>query len=92
MKKNWLFAGAVGLFAAILYFCSVADYAFPGTSAHLMAVWKGLVSDPGVNSPLMAVFARALGGGNLIAPICGVISVVILFHLVAAFVDWRIKE
>ena len=92
MRKNWLFAGAVGLFAAILYFCSVADYAFPGTSAHLMAVWKGLVSDPGVNSPLMAVFARALGGGNLIAPICGVISVVIIFHLVAAFVDWRIKE
>ena len=92
MKKNWLFAGAAGLFAAILYFCSVADYAFPGTSAHLMAVWKGLVSDAEVNFPLMAVFTKALGGGNLIAPICGVISVIILFHLVAAFIRWRIKD
>lgn len=92
MKKNWLLAGVVGLIAAILYFGSVADYAFPGTSAHLMAVWKGLVSDPGVNYPLMAVFAKALGGGNLIAPICGVISVVALFHLVAAFVSWRVSE
>ena len=63
MKKNWLLAGVIGLIAAILYFGSVADYAFPGTSAHLMAVWKGLVSDPGVNYPLMAVFAKALGGG-----------------------------
>ena len=92
MKKNWLFAGVVGLVAAILYFCSVADYAFPGTSAHLMAVWKGLVSDSGVSFPLMAVFAKALGGGNLIAPICGVVSVVVLFHLVAAAVRGRIKE
>ena len=91
MKKNWLFAGVLGLFAAILYFCSVADYAFPGTSAHLMAVWQGLADDPGVSFPLMAVFAKALGGGNLIAPVCGVVSVFLLFHLVAAFVSRRIK-
>ena len=92
MKKSWLFAGAFGLIAAIVYFSSTASYAFPGVSAHLMAVWKGLVSDEGVNFPLMAVFARALGGGNLIAPVCGVIAVVAFFQLVASFVSWRVSN
>ena len=30
MKKNYLIAGTLGLVAAILYFASMADYAFPG--------------------------------------------------------------
>ena len=92
MKKNWLLAGAFGLVAAIIYICSTADYAFPGTSAHLMAVWKGLVGDTEVNYPLMAVFAKALGGGNLLAPVCGTVAVVTFFHLVASFVAWRVRN
>ena len=92
MKKNWLLAGAFGLVAAIVYFCSTATYAYPGTSAHLMALWRGLVSGGSANSPFMAVFAKALGGGNLIAPICGIIAVVMFFHLVYAFVAWRIRN
>ena len=31
--KNWLFAGALSAAAAILYFASLAGYAFPGESA-----------------------------------------------------------
>ena len=92
MKKNWLLAGAFGLIAAVVYFCSTASYAFPGESAHLMAVWKGLVSDASTPHPFMAVIAKALGCGNVIAPICGVISVVAFFHLVAAFVFWRTEK
>ena len=92
MKKNWLLAGAFGLVAAIVYFCSVADYAYPGASAHLMAVWKGLVDDASATYPLMAVLAKALGGGNLIAPVSGVVAVVTFFHLVAAFVSWRVRN
>ena len=92
MKKNWLFAGAFGLVAAIVYVCSTADYAFPGESAHLMAVWKGLVSGESASYPFMAVFAKALGCGNIIAPICGTIAVVTFFHLVAAFIGWRVRN
>ena len=90
MKKNWLVASVLGLFAAILYFSSMAHYAFPGESAHLQAVWRGLdfaSSDP---YPLMAIFARLLGGGNLLAPVCGVVSVMLLYFLVASFVRIRI--
>ena len=92
MKKSCLLAGAFGLIAAIVYFCSTAGYAFPGESAHLMAVWKGLVSDGAVRYPLMAVFAKAFGCGNVIAPVCGVIAVVAFFSLVSAFLSWRISE
>ena len=91
MRKNWLIAGAFGLVAAIVYFCSTAQYAFPGSSAHLMAVWKGLADSASASYPFMAVFAKALGGGNLIAPICGVIATVTFFHLVAAFIAWRVR-
>ncbi|MBO7721163.1 MAG: tetratricopeptide repeat protein [Kiritimatiellae bacterium] len=92
MKKNWLLAGALGLVAAVVHFSSMADYVFPGESAHLIAVWKGLETDAVVQYPFMALFAKALGAGNLLAPICGTLSVVMLFHLVAAFVGWRIGD
>ena len=88
--KNWLFAGALGVAAAILYLASLADYAFPGESAQLMVYWKGLdVPDVPVY-PLMAFFAKMLGGGNLIAPVCGVVSVVLLFLLTSRFIAARV--
>ena len=91
-KTNWLLAGGFGLMAAVIYFASTAEYAFPGISAHLQVVWKGLDVEAVPQYPLMAVFAKALGSGNLLAPICGTIAVVTLFHLVAAFVGWRVSE
>ena len=91
-RKNWLFAGAFGLVAAILYFASTADYAYPGIGARLMAIWKGLEVAGTVEYPLMSLFAKLLGSGNLIAPVCGIVSAVTLFHLVAAFVSFRIGE
>ena len=91
MKKAWLVAGAFGLVAAIVYICSTAGYAFPGESAYLTAVWRGLV--PGAENPypFMAVFAKAFGAGNAIAPICGIVAVVTFFRLVFAFVAWRVR-
>ena len=89
--KNWLFAGALGAAAAILYFASLAGYAFPGESAQLMVYWKGLdVPDVPVY-PLMAVFAKLLGGGNLLAPVCGVVSAVLVFVLTQAFIAGRVS-
>ena len=91
MKKCWLLAGTFGLIAAIVYVCSTAGYAFPGESAHLMAIWRGLGSGGDVPHPLMAIFAKAFGAGNALAPICGIVAVVTLFRLVAAFVSWRVS-
>ena len=91
MKKCWFLAGAFGLIAAIVYICSTAGYAFPGESAHLMAVWRGLVCGSDSPHPLMAIFAKAFGAGNALAPICGIAAVVMFFRLVAAFVFWRVS-
>lgn len=87
MKKNWALAGILGLVAAIVYFASMAGYAFPGESAHLMAVWKGLDAASQSPFPLMAVFAKALGCGNAIAPLCGTAAVMLVFALVSFFVS-----
>ena len=91
-RKNWFVAGILAFVAAILYGASMADYAFPGESAQLMACWRGLDFTTDPKYPLMSLFARLLGAGNLIAPVCGVISVICLFHLIAQFVGWRIRE
>ena len=88
--KNWLFAGALAAAAAILYFASLAGYAFPGESAQLMVYWKGLDAPDAPVYPLMAFFVKLLGGGNLIAPICGVVSVALVFVLMAEFIAARV--
>ena len=89
MKKNLLVAAGLGVVAAVLCLASQAHYAYPGESARLIALWRGLdVGD--VAYPLMAFFAGLLGGGNLIAPVSGVVAAVALFLLVSAFVASRV--
>ena len=90
--KNWLFAGAMGAAAAVMYFASLAGYAFPGESAQLMVYWKGLETPDVPVYPLMAFFAKLLGGGNLIAPICGMASAIMVFVLVASFIAARMQD
>ena len=87
---DWTVAAAVGLLAALMYFPVMADYVFPGEIAHVTSVWLGLDVSAQNLFPLMAAFARPLGAGNVIAPICGVIAVVTLYHLVAFFLRERI--
>ncbi len=86
MKKSLLVGATIGAFAAIVYFLSMASYAFPGESAHLMALWRGLSITAENPYPFMAIFAKALGGGNLLAPICGVIAVLLVYRLVRFFI------
>ena len=86
MKKSFV-ALVLGLVAAVLYFSSLADYAFPGESAALLASWQGLAPATNASYPLFGAFARLFGGGNLIAPIAGVFAVVALFVLVRFFVS-----
>ena len=91
MKKIHLIAGALGIVAAVLYFASMADYAFPGESASLMACWHGIDVPKQPPYPLMAVFATLFGAGNVLAPICGAIAVAVMFCLVATFIGWRVR-
>ena len=91
MKKNYLMAGALGVVSAIIYFASMAEYAFPGESANLMVYWRGIDTPEVPPYPLMAVFATLLGAGNVLAPICGSIAVVAFFFLVTAFVGGRVR-
>ena len=91
MRRHWMIAGILGGIAAVLFFFSMAGYAFPGESARLLAVWKGLDASADVVHPVMAVFAKLLGGGNLIAPCCGVVAVVALFLVIRAFVAWCVR-
>ncbi len=91
MKKNWMIAGILAGVAAVLYFVSMATYAYPGESAQLMACWQGLDDLAKGSYPFMAVFAKALGAGNLLAPICGILAVVLVFRLVFAYVGWGVR-
>lgn len=91
-KFEWAAALGLGAAAAALFFLSMADYVFPGESAHLMAVWKGLDAGSFNQYPLAAFFAKLFGAGNAFAPVCGVVAVVALYHVVAGFVRGRVFE
>ena len=95
MKKRKLtdlaIAVALGAAAAVLYFCSMAGYVYPGESAHLTAVWNGLDLQPFNQYPLMAPFAKFFGAGNVIAPVCGAIAVALVYFIVVRLMRLRIK-
>ena len=89
--RDWIVALGLGAFALVVYFISMATYAFPGEGAHLMALWMGLDSSAVNPHPLMAFFAKLLGCSNALGPICGAISVVCVYHLTSFFVRERVN-
>ena len=89
-KLDWMIAGVLAVISACLYCLSLADYAFPGEGARLMVLWRGLDTTVVTPRPLMAFFGKLCGGSNLLAPVCGVLSVVAIYHLMAFFVRERI--
>lgn len=84
-KSDWTVAAILGAVAAVLYFAGMAAFAYPGESAHLMCLWRGLDSAPWTPYPLAGFFARLFGGGNLVAPVSGAISVALVYLLAARF-------
>ncbi len=88
-RRDWIIALGLGAFALAVYFASMATYAFPGEGARLMVLWRGLDSAAVNPHPLMAFFAKLLGCSNVVGPICGAISVVCIYHLVAFFIKER---
>ena len=85
-KADWVTAGILSAAAALLYFASMATYAYPGLSAHLAALWLGLDVAPFMPYPLLHPFARIFGYGNAIAPVCGALSVGGLYVVAAWFI------
>lgn len=90
-KVDWLVAAAFAVASALLYFTTVASFAYPGESAHLQALWRGLDTAKVAPYPLMAFFAKLFGAGNMLAPICGVLSTVFVCLLTTFFVRSRIR-
>lgn len=91
-KFDWCVSGALALVAAAVYALTTAGYVYPGESAHLMSVWSGLDTAAFNQYPLFSFFARMFGGGNLIAPVSGVVAVAALYQLVAFFIRERIAS
>lgn len=89
---DWLSAAVLGVVSAVLYFASMANYAFPGTSAQLTAAWRGLDPSAVALYPLMKPFASLFGYGNALAPVCGAVAVVALYFIVLAFTRVRSGE
>ena len=89
-KADWLIALVLAVASAVIYGFSTAAFAYPGESAHLMVMWKGLDASATTPYPLMAFFAGLFGGGNALAPICGVLAVVSVYLLTAFFVRTRV--
>ena len=89
---DWIAAAVLGAASAVLYFASMADYAFPGAGAHLTAVWSGLDPSAVALYPLMKPFASLFGYGNALAPVCGTVAVVALYFIVLAFTRVRSGE
>ena len=90
-KLDWLVAGVFALASAALYFATMADYVYPGESARLIALWRGLDVANVAPYPLAAFFAKALGSGNAIAPVCGTVATVAVYVLAVFFVRLRIN-
>lgn len=88
---DWLVAAGFAAVSAVLYFAAKADFAFPGESAHLIALWRGLDFAKVAPYPLMAFFAKLFGSGNALAPVCGIIATTAVYLLTAFFVRLRIN-
>ena len=86
---DWTVAAVLAVVSLALYFASMANYVYPGESAHLAAVWSGLDSAPFCMFPLARGFASLFGYGNSSAPVCGAVAVVAMYLVSLAFLRSR---
>ena len=82
-----IFTGiALAAFAAIVYFLSLASYAYPGESARLQALWRGLDVSSESFYPLMKICAAPFGASNIIAPVLGILAVFLFYRCTLLFI------
>ena len=87
---DWGISLGLTALAFLLYRLTMADYVFPGESAHLMAVWSGLDVSSYNDYPLMGWFVRLFGVGNGFSVVCGAVAVLALYHFVSSFIRVRV--
>ncbi len=92
VKADIVLMAALAVFSALLYFPFVADYAFPGESAQLAVVWRGLDVADYNPYPLLALFAKGSGAANLFAPFLGILAVAALYALARIFFTLRLVD
>ena len=71
----------VGFVSLIIYIATEASYAFPGESAKLLALWRGLDVADTARYPFMECVVRHLSVSNSIAPLFGALAAVLVFLL-----------
>lgn len=85
-------AAGLGVVALVLYFVSMANYAFPGESAHLLAVWRGLDIANETQYPLMGSVLQLFGVGNGLFPVLGALGIVMFYFVTASFLRFRMYD
>lgn len=88
---DFVLAPALGLVAFVIYAASKANYAFPGESAHLVALWRGLDMTSSVEYPLMASIVKTFGVGNGLFPVLGALGIALFYLLTASFLRFRME-
>ncbi len=96
--RAWPWALCAAAAALAVYALTLADYIFPGESAHLMAQWNGMDALSFPSHPIWGKFVRVFTGMsfpaamavrlNLLSILAGVVSVGLVFWLTAFFV-WQ---
>lgn len=87
--KNQKFAVwtcAAGVVAAAVHFFGMVPYAFPGESARLEALWKGLDVSAWNPYPLARAFAWLFGYSNATGAVAAAVAAMALFAAVGGFV------
>lgn len=81
----------LALTALVLYYATMAGYVFPGESAHLLSIWRGLDFSVETEYPLLGWVAGKFGVSNALAPLLGAIGVVLVYSLARKFLADSIK-
>lgn len=98
----WLCSLGVAFLALVVYSLTLANYVFPGESAHLFTQWMGMDALTSPQSPIWGAVVKAVGGMtfpasvamriNLVSLACGVLSAGLVCGLVGFFVRNTVSQ
>ncbi|MBQ9432330.1 MAG: tetratricopeptide repeat protein [Kiritimatiellae bacterium] len=100
-KLDWLLSGIFGIFAAVVYLCTVSTSVFPGESAWLVATYSGLTPETLPMRPMFGAIVAFLARLNfltmplrlnLFSVFCTVASTIMVYRIAAFFVRDTIRE
>lgn len=86
-----IWAAGVAAISALLFFTGLGEYAHPGESAHLTALWKGLDVASWNEFPFAGAVARFFGVSQAFPPLCGIAATLLLYVVVSRFLRFRAR-